>query len=74
MFEKSRLVGIILQDIFGTWLDKYESNHAVDGQTDGQKIIEIRTGKIYEFVRSNVVTRDVIERWKLMTRFIIDRL
>ena len=49
-------------------LDKYESNHTYDGQTDGKKRTEVRTGKIYEFVRSNVMTPGVTERWTLMTR------
>ena len=49
-------------------LDKYESNHTSDGQTDGQPRTEVRTGKIYEFVRSNVVTRGVTERQTIMTR------
>ena len=31
-------------------LDKYESKHTGDGQTDGQTRTEVRTGKIYEFV------------------------
>ena len=32
-------------------LYKYESNHTSDGQTNGQTRTEVRTGKIYEFVR-----------------------
>ena len=40
-------------------LDKYESNNTGDGQTDGQTRTEVRTGKIYEFVRSNVMTPGV---------------
>ena len=49
-------------------VDKYESNHTSDGQTDGQPRTEVRTVKTYEFVRSNVVTRGVTERQTLMTR------
>ena len=49
-------------------LDKYEINHTIDGQTDERKITEVRTGNIYEFVRSNVVTHGVTERWTLITR------
>ena len=41
-------------------LDKYESNHTGDGQTNGQTRTEVRTGKIYEFVRLNVMTPGVI--------------
>ena len=36
-------------------LDKYEISHTGGGQTDGQTRTEVRTGKIYRFVRSNVV-------------------
>ena len=43
------------------FVDKYESNHTGDGQTDGQT----RTD---EFVRSNVMTPGVTERKTLMTR------
>ena len=49
-------------------LDKYESNHTGDGQTDGQARTVIRTGKIYEFIRSNVMTPRVTESRTLMTR------
>ena len=49
-------------------LDKYESNHKGDGQTDGQIITEVRTENIYEFVRSNVMIPGVTERRALMTR------
>ena len=31
-------------------LDKYESNHTGDGQTDGKTRTEVRTGNIYELV------------------------
>ena len=31
-------------------LDKYESNHTCDAQTDEQTRTEVRMGKIYEFV------------------------
>ena len=54
-------------------LDKYESNHTDDGQTDGQSIMEVRTGNIYEFVRLNIMTPGVIECRTLMTRVIIER-
>ena len=33
-----------------TTLDKYEINHAGDGQTDGQTRTEVCTRNIYEFV------------------------
>ena len=49
-------------------LDKYKSNHTGDGQTDGQTRTEVRTGKIYKFVRLNVMTRGVTERRILLTR------
>ena len=49
-------------------LDKYESNHTGHGKTDGQKITEVRTGNIYEFVRSNIMTPGVMKRWTSMTR------
>ena len=48
-------------------LDKYDSNHTGDGQTDGQTITGVCTGKIYEFAQSNVMTPDVTERQTLMT-------
>ena len=48
-------------------IDKYESNHTGDVQTDGQTRTEVRTGKIYEFVRSNVMTPGVTKRRTLMT-------
>ena len=57
----------------GTQIDKYESNHTGDGQTDSQKRTEVRTGKIYEFVRSNVMTYGVTEHQTLTARIIIDR-
>ena len=53
-------------------IDKYESNHKGDGQTDERTRTEVRTGKIYEFVRSNFVTCGIIEHWILSTRVIID--
>ena len=53
-------------------LDKYESNNTGDVQTDGQTRTEVCTGKIYKFVRSNVVTCGLTERRTLMTRVIID--
>ena len=49
-------------------LDKCESNHTGYGQTDAQTITEVSTGKIYEFVRSNVTTPGFTERRTLMTR------
>ena len=49
-------------------LNKYESNHTGDGKADGQKRTEVRTGNIYEFLRSNVVTRGVTERQTLITQ------
>ena len=49
-------------------LDKYESNYTDDGQTDRKMRTEVRTRKIYEFLRSNVMTPGVTERWKFMTR------
>ena len=49
-------------------LDKYESNHTGDGQTDGKTRTEVCTGKIYEFVRLNVTTTGVTDCWTLMTR------
>ena len=49
-------------------LDKYESNHTDGGQTDGKTRTEVRMGKIYEFLRWNVVTRDVTKRQTLITR------
>ena len=48
-------------------LDKYDSNRTGDRQTDGQTITEVRKGKIYEFVRSNVMTPGVTEFRKLIT-------
>ena len=49
-------------------LDKYESDHTGNGQTDGQTITEVRTGKIYEFVRLNVVNRGVTKLRTLPAR------
>ena len=37
-------------------LDKYDSNHTGDRQTEGKTRMEVRTGKIYALVRSNVIT------------------
>ena len=48
-------------------LDKYESNHTGIGKTDEQTITDVYTGKIYEFVQSNVMTPCVTERETLMT-------
>ena len=53
-------------------VDKYESNNTGDGQTDGPTIMQVNTGNIYKFIRSNIVTRGVTERQTLMTQFIID--
>ena len=53
-------------------LEKYESNHTDDGKTDNQTRMEVRTRKIYKFIRSDVGTRGVRERRTLMTRVIID--
>ena len=50
------------------FLDKYESNHTGDGQMDRKTRTEVRTGKIYKFVRSNVITPGVMERLILMTQ------
>ena len=49
-------------------LDKYESNNTCDGQTDRQTRTEVRTGKIYEFVQSNIMTPGVTKRWTLLTQ------
>ena len=38
----------------------------------GQTRTEVLTGKIYEFVRSNVVTRGLMERRTLISGVIID--
>ena len=48
-------------------LDKYDINHTGNGQTDGQTRTEVCTGKIYVLLQSNVVTRGVTVRQKLMT-------
>ena len=55
-------------------LDKYKSNHKLDGQTERRTRTKVHTGNIYEFVRSNFVTRGVTGCWKLMTWFNIDTL
>ena len=49
-------------------IDKYEINYTSNLQTNGQTRTEVRTGKIYEFVRSNGITPGVTERRKLMTQ------
>ena len=49
-------------------LDKYESNHTGDVQTYRQTRTEVRTGNIYEFIQSNVMTPGVTERRTLMTQ------
>ena len=49
-------------------LDNYEIIHTGDGQTDKKTRTEVRMGKIYEFVRSNVMTLGVTEGQTLMTR------
>ena len=48
-------------------LDKYEINNTGDGKTYGQTIMEVLKGKIYEFVRSNIMTPGVMKRRTLMT-------
>ena len=53
-------------------VNKYESNHTGDGKTDGRTRTEVHTGKIHEFVRSNVVTRGLMERRTLISGVIID--
>ena len=59
--------------VINLWrLDKYESNHTGDGQTDGQTRTGVCTGKIYKILRSNVVTCGVTELRTLMTGVIID--
>ena len=57
-----------------TLIGKYEINHTGDGQTEGRKKTVILMEKMYEFIRSNVVTFCVTERWTLMTGVIIDTL
>ena len=50
----------ISSKVFNLWgLDKYKSNYTGDGQTEGKTRTEVRTGNIYEFVQSNIVTRCV---------------
>ena len=49
------------------FLDKYEINHAGDGQTDRKSKTEVGKGKIYVFVRSNAMNPGVTQRWTLMT-------
>ena len=49
-------------------LDKYESNHTDDGQTDRKTRTEVSTRNIYEFVRSNAMACGVTKRQTLMTR------
>ena len=58
--------------LFIRTVNKYESNHTGDGQTNGQTRTEVRTGKIFEFVRKNVEIRGITERRTLMTQVIID--
>ena len=53
-------------------LDKYESNHTGDGETDRRTRMEVRTGKIYKFIGSIVVTCGVTECWALITGVIVD--
>ena len=50
------------------FLDNYDSNNKGDGKTDGQTRTKVSTGKIYEFVCSNVMTPGITERRTLMTR------
>ena len=47
--------------------DKSDSNHTGYGQTDGKTRTEVRTGKIYDFLLLNAVTRGVTEHRTLMT-------
>ena len=47
-------------------LDKCKSNHTGDGKIDGKTRTEVHTGKIYELILSNSVTRGVTERWTLI--------
>ena len=54
-------------------IDKYDSNHRCDLQTDRKTRTEVRTVNIYRFVRSNVVTCGVTELRKFMKGVIIDR-
>ena len=69
MFSLKNIILIVNIDHgFSGYEDKYESNHTGDGQTDGQTRTEVRTGKIYEFIRSNVITPGLTERRTLMTR------
>ena len=49
-----------------TKTDRYESNYTGDGKTDKQTRTEVRMGKIYKFVQSNVMTPGVTERHTLM--------
>ena len=49
-------------------LDKYDSNHTDDVETDRKTRTEVCIGKIYEFVRSNFVTPGVTERQTLMAQ------
>ena len=65
MFSLKNIILIVNIDHgFSGYEDKYESNHTGDGQTDGQTRTELRTstGKLYEFVRSTVMTFGVTER------------
>ena len=49
-------------------IDKYESNHTGDGQTEGQTITEVCTGKIYALLGSNVTNPGVTDGQTLTTR------
>ena len=53
-------------------LDKFESNHTGDGHKYEQTMMEVRTGNMYEFLRSNIMNPGGTERRELMPRFIID--
>ena len=48
-------------------LDKYESTHTGDRQTDRQTRMEVRTVEIHKFIQLDVVTLGVTERQTLMT-------
>ena len=55
--------------VINLWgLNKYESNHTDDGQTDRKTRTVVRTGNISEFVLSNVMACGVTKRQTLMTR------
>ena len=53
-------------------IDKFQSNHTGDGQTEGKTRTEVLTVKIYEFLRSNVMTPGATELQALMLQVIIN--